>query len=186
MTSQPEGNTETKPGRPLGLSLAIILSVGLYVVLPMFQLIVQVGLQERISQIDSPIVVDGQELTAGASGGSFVLVGESELIVQTVAAGVFLVLAIFAWRGRPRGIRTAFTAAVLLYAGVTAYVTARTLLARSDISAGISSADDLVRQLLCGVLVTTVLIPLYVVWYINRAPARAFYRGTYAVEETAR
>ncbi|MBC6955338.1 MAG: hypothetical protein DWB44_04105 [Chloroflexi bacterium] len=176
----------TKPGRPLGLSLAIILSVGLYVVLPMFQLVVQVGLQERISRIDSPIEVHGQELTAGASGGSFVLVGEAELVVQTIAAGVFLVIAILAWRGHPRGIRATFTTVVLLYAGVTAVVTARTLLARSDLNAGISSADELVRQLLCGVLVTTVLIPLYVVWYINRAPARAFYRGTYAVEEKAR
>lgn len=181
-----ETDKPAKPGRPFGLSLAIILSVGLYVVLPVFQLVVQVGLQERISQIDSPIEVDGRELTAGAIGGSFTLVSAAELVVQTVAAGAFLAVAIFAWRGRPRGIRIGFTVMVLMYAGVTAFVTARTLLARSDLSQGISSADELVRQALCGVLVTTIVIPLYVVWYINRAPARAFYRGTYMSDVGAR
>jgi hypothetical protein len=39
-----------------------------------------------------------------------------------------------------------------------------------------------VRSLLASRALLTLLVPLYVLWYMNRAPARAFYRGCYLAE----
>ena len=41
------------------------------------------------------------------------------------------------------------------------------------------SSLDLGRTLAAAQVPLFVLVPLYVLWYLNRAPARAFYRGYY-------
>jgi hypothetical protein len=44
---------------------------------------------------------------------------------------------------------------------------------------GIDSAQSLSNTVLTGRIVGSILVALYVIWYANRAPARAFYRGYY-------
>ncbi len=171
--------SDAKPGRPLGLTLAITLSAMLYALLPALLLGYKLLVQDRINRIDAPVIFEGQVYESLASGGSFQVSG-AEIAVQSVSIALFLLVAILAWRGGRPWIRPLFTGTVLAYGGLTAFVTLRNLLAPLSIEQGLSSLDALTRQGLCGVLVTTVLIPLYVLWYVNRAPARAFYRGSYA------
>jgi hypothetical protein len=171
-------SSDIKPGRPLGLTLAILLSVMLYAVMPLVLLGYRLIVQDRLSRVDTPVVFEGEEYRALASGGSF-QVTANEIVVQAVAIFIFLVIAYLAWRGGRSWIRTLFTSTVLLYGGLTAIFTLRDLLTPSTIDQGTTSLDSLIAQGLCTVLVTTVLVPMYVLWYVNRAPARAFYRGTY-------
>lgn len=176
-------STDIKPGRPVGLTLAILLSVFLYAVIPLLMLGYRLLVQDRLSRVDSPVVFEGEEYRALASGGSFQLT-TNEIVVQTIAILIFLIVAYLAWRGGRKWVRTLFTSTVLFYGGLTAIFTLRDLLVPSTIDQGITSLDTLIAQGLCSVLVTTVLVPLYVLWYVNRAPARAFYRGTYLPPET--
>jgi hypothetical protein len=169
-----------KPGRPLGLSLAIVLSAMLYALLPGVLLGYRLYVAERIGRIDSPVEFEGEVFSALASGGSFE-VSAAEVVIQGGAILVFLIVALLAWRGGGRPwTRPLFTGTVLAYGGLTAFVTLRDLLAPFDFNEGLSSLDTLSAQGLWSVVVATVLIPLYVLWYVNRAPARAFYRGAYA------
>jgi hypothetical protein len=176
-------SSDIKPGRPVGLTLAILLSVFLYAVIPLLMLGYRLLVQDRLSRVDSPVVFEGEEYRALASGGSFQLT-TNEIVVQTIAILIFLIVAYLAWRGGRKWVRTLFTSTVLFYGGLTAIFTLRDLLVPSTIDQGITSLDTLIAQGLCSVLVTTVLVPLYVLWYVNRAPARAFYRGTYLPPET--
>lgn len=172
-------STDIKPGRPIGLTLAILLSVLLYAVMPLVLLGYRLIIQDRLSRVDTPVIFEGEEYRALASGGSFQIT-TSEVAVQTVAIFIFLVVAYLAWRGGRSWIRPVFTSTVLLYGGLTAIFTLRDLLTPNTVDQGMTSLDTLIAQGLCSVLVTTVLVPMYVLWYVNRAPARAFYRGTYA------
>jgi hypothetical protein len=45
--------------------------------------------------------------------------------------------------------------------------------------AGLTSGDAFFSALDTGRIVIGVLVFLYVYWYMNRAPARAYYRGYY-------
>ena len=175
-------SNDIKPGRPIGLTLAILLSVLLYAVMPLTLLGYRLIVQDRLSRVDNPVLFEGEEYRALASGGSF-QISANEIVVQTGAILIFLVVAYLAWRGGRPWIRPLFTSTVLLYGGLTAIFTLRDLLTPNIIDQGMTSLDTLIKQGLCSVLVTTVLIPLYVLWYINRAPARAFYRGTFAPTE---
>ncbi|MBP6297733.1 MAG: hypothetical protein KA401_00180 [Anaerolineae bacterium] len=172
--------TSQKPGRPLGLTLAIVLSMFLYGFLPLIQLGLQLFIQDRISRIDSPVEFEGQTLQSLGSGGSYNLVSGPEILVNGGAALLFVVICIFAWRGGRPWIRLTFTLAVFTFALATAIITLRSLLTPAGLVSGISSADTVVNQYLCGRLTATILVPLYVIWYVNRAPARAFFRGTFA------
>lgn len=176
-------SSDIKPGRPLGLTLAILLSVLLYAIMPLLLLGYRLLIQDRLSRVDTPVVFEGEEYRALASGGSFQLT-TNEIVVQTIAILVFLIAAYLAWRGGRTWVRSLFTSTVLFYGGLTAIFTLRDLLVPNTIDQGMTSLDALIAQGLCSVLVTTVLVPLYVLWVVNRAPARAFYRGTYLQPET--
>lgn len=175
-------STNIKPGRPVGLTLAILLSVMLYAVMPGLLLGYRLLVQDRLNRVDAPVVFEGEEYRAIASGGSF-QVTVNEIAVQTVAILVFLAVAYFAWRGGRPWVRKLFTSTVLLYGGLTAIFTLRDLLTPNTLNEGITSLDTLIAQGLCSILVTTVLVPMYVLWVVNRAPSRAFYRGTYAPDD---
>jgi len=159
--------------RPFGVSLAIIVSVMLFSILPLLQTGVILLLDWRLRQAELGLNAD----EAFAVGGDFRGVSDGAVIFQAVSGVVFFVLAVLAWRGRPRWGRGALMAAVILLTIVTMINTASGLNTQSSTNTGIDSGAGLVQQLLCGRLVFTILIPLYVLWYMNRAPARAFYRG---------
>jgi len=161
-----------KPGRTLGLSLAIIISVALFSLLPIAQVIFYLSLQQQFQAIE--FLESG-----GAIGGSMPIVSNVSLIIPVVNGIIFLIIAGFAWRGKPQSIRFIFVGAVVFITLTTVILTVSALQPPPDLSQGIDSGGDLSRSLLTARLVMSVLVALYVIWYVNRGPARAFYRGYY-------
>jgi len=52
-------------------------------------------------------------------------------------------------------------------------------LSQQNLDAGVSSLDSILNSLSLGQFTVGILVTFYVVWYLNRGPARAFYRGYY-------
>ncbi len=172
-------------GRPLGVSLAIILCAGLFAVLPLVQLGMNALVYARLSSVADVTLVmpDGSVVNAIDAGGFEGLNDPWAWVVQGVVALWVLGVCVMAWRGRPRGARWWFTGTVLVLAGLSAYVTLARVLAVPALTEGFSSADELTWWDGVRGVGSVVLLPLYTVWYMNRAPARAFFeraarRGT--------
>jgi len=111
-----------KPHRPLGVSLAIILCGGLFSLVPLLNLGIQVLVQARLSNLANTQVTlpDGTTLQALAAGGYEGLVNPTAFISQLVVCLWVLATCVMAWRGKPRGIRWVFTGTVLALAMLTA------------------------------------------------------------------
>ena len=164
-----------KPPRTLGLSLAIITSFLLFTALPLIQVGIVLLLQQRFAQVEVEIGAYGYSY----SGGELTGVSEGGVLMLTVRGLGFGLIALMAWRGRPRGIRRILNGAVIMLTLITLFLTLRALLGGGDEVTGWDSGQSLATALLQGRLLLTILIPLYVLWYINRGPARAFFRGYY-------
>jgi hypothetical protein len=151
----------------------------LFTVLPLLQIALLLGIRYRFASVNLPI--PGQETDAlpMAVGSSLTGVDDAALVAQAVLGVVFLLIAVFAWRGRPAWIRLAMLAAVLLLTLVTIGLSVLPMLAKPDFDQGIDSGADLGRVLLSGRLLLSIGVAFYVAWYLNRGPARAFYRGSY-------
>lgn len=162
---------QQRPGRPLGLSLAIIISAMLFSLLPIVQVGIFLLLRQRFQNME---FLEG----GGAVGGNLQL-SDTALIWQVIGGVIFLVIAVFAWRGKPPFIRYLLIAAVLILTTITIGITIVSLSSAPDIQFGVDSARSLQDSLLRARLVVTALVSLYVMWYVNRGPARAFYRGYY-------
>ena len=171
-----------KPPRPFGLSLAIFASVMLYSLLPLLQVAMVLIVQLRLRNMELRIPGGDGEIAPLAVGGDFTGVPSGGLILQTVLAIAFLAIAVMAWRGRPSWIRVALIVSVLGLLGLTALSTASTLLTSPTLETGIDSGEPLRQSFQWGRLIVSALIALYVLWYMNRGPARAFYRGYYLPE----
>ncbi len=167
------------PARTLGVSLAIIASALLYSILPLMQVIWILLIQARFQSVVGvlPQTSASLETEAMVSGGNLTDIANSGLIIQAVIAIIFLIIAVMAWRGRPPQIRWIMLAAVLILTVISLLQSISTLVAPVDIEQGIDSGAAIARQATCGAIAMQTLIPLYVLWYMNRAPARAFYRG---------
>lgn len=169
-------NTENKPGRPFGVTIAIIASVFLFSLVPITR-VVFIWLVNRQVYHDP---------TNGGTGGINVLgVQNSSLLLQTILGIVVIIAAVLAWRGRPDRVRFVFVGLVLFLGLITFIVNilpALTTEACSQLPC--DSSETLKRSFACIQLPLTILIPLYVTWYMNRGPARAFYRGYYLTEPT--
>ncbi len=161
-----------RPGRTIGLSLAIFASVMLFSILPLGQVVVFLLLRERTRQVE--FLVEG-----GAIGGNIGGVTDITLIIQVIMGLIFLVIAGFAWRGRPASIRFIFVAAVVVLTAVNIGLTLISLNDAQTLNAGLDSSAALTASLLRGRLIVSAVVALYVIWYVNRGPARAFYRGYY-------
>ncbi|MBL8132620.1 MAG: hypothetical protein JNL42_12245 [Anaerolineae bacterium] len=169
-----------KPPRTLGLSLAILASVMLFTLLPLLQVSIFFAVQYRFSQVNLPVDPSSEDTAAPiAIGGSAGGVPDTALIVQIALGLGYLPLAVAAWRGRPASIRKTIMAGVILLTLATALMTAVNLSSAPTVQNGIDSGEDLRRGLLISRTISSALIALYVVWYMNRGPARAFYRGYY-------
>ncbi len=163
-----------KPARSFGLSLAIIAGVFLFTGIPLFQLAIFVF-------VSRPMYEDGGVITGMKVG----IIDEGQLFLQVIFALAFLIIALFGWRGRPSGIRLVLSVAVVV---ITIYNTLFVLLPAivsvpDVVVSGIDSSFELSRQLRVGQLVASLVVMLYMVWYLNRWPARAFFRGYYLPEE---
>ncbi|MDX1991520.1 MAG: hypothetical protein SF029_03985 [bacterium] len=178
----------SKPGRPLGVTLAIFVSILLFSVVPLLRvgqiLLLQQHFQ-RISQTTMPF--DQQEPTEPLfSGGRFTGTFQNDrLIFQAVVGVAFFVIAVMAWVGKPPFMRYVLMITVLCLSFLTIALTLIPSAQQEAEGIGGGSLDGLVRLLSSGQVVTTVLVALYVVWYLNRGPARAFYRGYYLPEPEA-
>jgi hypothetical protein len=160
-----------KPGRTLGMMLAIVSAALLFGVLPLLQVAAIVLVQGRLQSglADLSAVADGVQ-----TGGDFLGVNAVSAGVQAALAAAFLIVCVLAWRVRHPQVRFLFILSVTALAIVSV---AATLAASSG--GAMDSGAELARQVSCGVIAVQVLVPLYVVWYMSRAPARAFYRGRY-------
>jgi hypothetical protein len=165
-----------KPGRPFGLSLAIILCVVYFSLLPLIYAVWLTWLRWRFdpARFAEPFMTEGGEVLSGVGG-----LPEVNLIQVTIAV-IFLVIAFFAWRGRPSSMRFVLMFSII---GITLYNLAVTLsIPPQTPETGFDSSAQLNATLATFQVISGLLIVLYVLWYINRAPARAFYRGYYLPE----
>ena len=98
-----------RPGRPLGVSLAILASVVLFSVFPLILVAMVLLVQEHFQNADFSL----GSFEPIAVGGDFLGVSTENLAIQTILSLGFLVIALFAWRGRPASIRFVMLGAVL-------------------------------------------------------------------------
>lgn len=164
-----------RPPRPLGVALAIFTSLFLFTLLPLMQIGMILVVQRHFSSLEfpeggpQPIVV----------GGDFLGVSPWAILAQALIAVIFAIILVFAWRGRPSFIRFVFVGSVIF---LTLMKIAAMLIqssATQNLSEGISSLDSLVATFGSIQVVVELVVMIYVVWYLNRGPARAFYRGYY-------
>lgn len=147
----------TRRYRPLGLMIAIAATGVGYGLLPMFPLLLSLwtNLTQRLAGID---FIGGSVGWLGVSLGALTLIA-----------------CVAAWIGRPRGVRLFLIGMVWI----------QVIFNVARLIASLSSAPTLpevggtflsgVPTLICQAPLLT-LVPLYVTWYLNRAPARQFYR----------
>lgn len=174
-----------KPRRPFGVSLAILASVLLFTVIPMLQVGMILLVEHHFRNLDNTITLPSGETLEGFSGGDFRGgITDERLILQTVMGVGFLVVAALAWYGKPPQMRYVMLLSVLILTAISLGLTIiPSLLDESSPTSG-GSLDSLIAPLRCFQLSITLLVPVYVVWYLNRAPARAFYRGYYLSEKS--
>ncbi|GAB4518937.1 MAG: hypothetical protein OHK0046_27220 [Anaerolineae bacterium] len=168
-----------RPMRPFGVSLAIFVSVMLYSVLPLMQvgLVLLVANHFR-NREDTLTLPSGEEITEFASGGDIIGgISDERVILQGILAVGFLVIAVLAWRGKPAYTRFLLMGAVLVMTAITILLTVLPALQSGGRGVSGGSLDAISLPVLCLQFTASVLVPLYVIWYLNRAPARAFYRG---------
>ncbi|MBE2270699.1 MAG: hypothetical protein IAE80_20845 [Anaerolinea sp.] len=168
-----------KPPRTVGLSFAILAGVMWFALLPLLEIATSVLIQYRVNSIEIPVTPQGDTAAPIASGGELLGITTLGVGAQLATSLGFLVIAALAWRGRPRWIRGAMIAAVLLLLIWTTINAYTAMSAIPDIRAGFDSGMEVGRSLAFGRLVIGALIALYMLWYMNRGPARAFYRGYY-------
>jgi len=141
--------------RPLGLSLAILavfLTLGFFPLIPALFVVL--------------LKAEGHTIDPG----------ESAFWLPSLVGIVVLVLSVFAWIGRPPRARSLFLIASVLAMLVTLYEAIRP--ARLDFSGGgISggSLDNAFQSIQLALIPIRLLVLLYTLWYLNRAPARTYF-----------
>jgi hypothetical protein len=163
--------TGSKPGRPLGVTLAIISSALLLGIIPL----AYIGIITLIRRNIYNNLTGAEGSQPMFLGVDYVGLPDWRIAVQVIMALAFLLVAAFAWRGKPAAMRW------ILPLGVAVSLFINGLLAfavqQPAAQAGASSADAFFAAFDTGRIVIGLLTFLYVLWYMNRAPARAFYRG---------
>ena len=167
-----------KPPRTLGIAVAILASACLFSCLPLLEVTMVLALRGHLETELVPLDSGG----TAAFGGTVLNADTPRLIVQTVLALLFLVIAVLAWRGKPSVMRFILVGAVILLSAGNIVLLINTLATPQTLQTGIDSGEAITTSLATIQLCFTVMIPLYVAWYMNRGPARAFFRGYYLKE----
>ena len=164
-----------RPPRPFGVTLAIIASLILFTLFPVIEVGMLVSVRLHFSNLS--FEQDGNQPIA--MGADFLGIPDSKLFIQVIVALVFLVIAVFAWRGRPARVRfiLMLACAALTLFNILNVVVAQ--LSQQNINGGVTSLDSILNSLSLGQFLMGILVTFYVVWYLNRGPARAFYKGYY-------
>src|SRR5438128_819529 len=150
-----------KPGHTLGVSLAILASLMLFSILPLMQVAMVLILRYRMQSVNLPVGA-GDSTHPIVVGGDFSGVTDAGLILQSVLGILFIIIAFFAWRGRPAWIRLAMLAGVLVLTLITIVLSILPLVNGNDPSAGIDSGAAIAQTLLSGRLIVSILVALYV------------------------
>lgn len=172
----PEANS--KPPRTLGISLAIILSLIAYTVIPMIRVIFTWVVRQRVRA--AGFNMGGADVLGGGMLG-FAGVTDTELLLRMVPALLFIAIAILAWRGKPAVIRLVMVAAVIM---LTLWNMALDIWKiwqsrQIDAADGFYAESSLLAAYQPALFGFFMVVMLYTVWYLNRGPARAFFRGYY-------
>lgn len=167
-----------RPARPFGVTLAILSSLLLFTILPLMQVGIVLAVQQRFLNVQ--LVDDG--IQPIALGGDFLGFSPLLVILQTVLAFAFLVIAILAWRGRPSFIRFGLVLAVIVLSLIQLATIVLPNLSAVNLEEGIDSGASVWEALGIGQFLSGLPVLLYVMWYMNRAPARAFYRGYFLTD----
>ena len=168
-SSTPPVAHHQRPPRPFGLSLAVLASAILFGLLPIVESAITLALSNY------QVIEEGL-----ASGIRLSNYDPFVSIAQIALSGVFLLLAILTWRGRPKAIRYIFPLGVLLFAlGNVLLRLWPALSTPTNLLDGIDSGREAAQNYLRGQLIITVLTAIYCLWFSNRWSARAFFRGSY-------
>ena len=152
---------EERVRRPPGVTLALVAVALLYGVRPLLE----AALFHRLdATADEALIPGGITISVWTT-------------VEGAVGGVMLILCALAWIGRPPRIRWALIGAMLALTAVNLFRIIQAWGTAPDPIFGGQMQSALRSALLCQ-LPLMVLVPLYVVWYLNRAPARAFFRQT--------
>lgn len=151
----------------------------LYSLLPLLQVVMVLIVQLRLQSMQLIIPDENGGIAPLAVGGDFTGVASGGLILQTLLAFFFFGVAVAAWRGKRRWARGVLIASVIGLLGFTVAATVPALLTPQTLETGFDSGEPLRQSVQWGRLLLSSLIALYVLWYVNRGPARAFYRGYY-------
>lgn len=148
--------------RPLGLSIAILAAAGLYGFVPLIPaLLVLLATLRRGRQLNDPAILSGADFN------------DPMTWINTILSVATLVACVLAWRGRPVGSRRLLLVLVWLGTVLRLIVTVQSL----TVSQGYpSNINEFFRPVTLCQAPLLILVPLYITWYLNRAPARAFYR----------
>ena len=166
-----------KPPRTIGISLAILLSVLFFSLFPFIQTGYNLILQDRIRQ--SQVIV-GSNFNLTSSIDEISQYSRIGLVIEIIPPIIFFVLCFLTWVGKPSYIRHLFWIAVVSWV-VGMWV--RLYAVKEEPAFFVSSGFIHTIQIIYAIFSS--IVGLYVVWYINRAPARAFFRGYYLQEPSA-
>ncbi len=145
--------------RPLGLTIALLATAVLYGVLPLLEIYFLKRLDATAEEayLLGGVTIDTWKWFQGGFG------------------AIMLAICTLAWWGRPRGIRLALIVLLLVLTATNLYRIVEAWMSAVDPIFGGPTQEALRGYLRCQ-FPAMVLVPLYVVWYLSRAPARAFYR----------
>jgi len=155
VSAQPTGRVR----RPLGLSLAILLTAVLYGLMPLLEVYF---LRRLDATAKEAYILGGVDISTWTW-------------LQGVIGGFVLIVCLLAWWGHPPQIRFLMVGVLLLMTAINLSRIVEAWTSRVDPIYG-GLAQSAMRNLLRCQFPAMVLAPPYVIWYINRAPARAFYR----------
>lgn len=175
-------NNTIIPRRPFGVTIAILLCLLFFAVIPSLAILSRILIEQHISANNTFTLPDGSEATILNSGveslGSSI--NQTTILQQGIISILVFILAFFAWRGKPSWVRFGFMGFVLIISAILIYQ--NLLISQlSNLEGG--TGQGLFDFLKSGNTLFLFILPVYVIWYLNRAPARAFYRGYYLQEE---
>ncbi len=148
--------------RPLGLTLAIITGAILFGFFPLLKAYIawrwNRGFEEDGAILGATIPYDNFTLLTGTLG------------------CLVLLSACFAWWGKPPQIRFVYQGAVLITSFSLIAETITRMQTAYNPATAIYPLEDTIQQALQCQVPFQILLTLYIIWYCNRAPARAFYQ----------
>ena len=145
--------------RPLGLTIAVWGTAALFGVVPLLEVYF---LKRLNATADEAFLLGGVDISTWNW-------------LEGLFGGVMLIVCALAWLGRPGWIRFVLVGLLLIMTAINIYRIYEAWTTVVDPIFGGQTQEGL-RALLRCQLPGLIVLPPYVIWYINRAPARAFYR----------